>query len=248
MISFLSPAMGFIDTNIDAWSTPVFSNEVDQLADTMSQYTLSELATLQKTSEAIAETNFERWKTFTLDEACAPAVLTYDGIAYRALNAATLDDESLSYLHDHLRLLTGLYGVLKPMDAIKPYRLEMKNRINVNDKRSLYDFWGDKLYQELTQASNGTIVNLASGEYSKCIEKYLQDETYVTVTFYVTKNDQLKVQSTAAKKARGLMARYIAEHKIDKHELLKNFCEDGYTYNNALSCETGKRIEYVFVK
>ena len=228
--------------------SPVFTDDSKQLIDVMSQYTLGELASLQKTSEQIAETNFERWKTFTMDEATTPAVLTYDGIAYRALNAATLDDDSLSYLNDHLRILTGFYGALKPMDAIKPYRLEMKNRININEKRSLYDFWGDKLYQELVQVGNGIIVNLASAEYSKCIEKYLQNETYVTVTFYVTKNNQLKVQSTAAKKARGLMARYIAEHKIDDPELLKNFREDGYTYNNALSHEVGKRIEYVFVK
>jgi len=155
---------------------------------------------------------------------------------------AVFEEGQLSYVQEHLRILSGFYGVLKPMDGVTPYRLEMQAKANIGGRKNLYDFWGDRLYEEVRDDS-GIIINLASKEYSKCIEKYLQKEdTYITCTFCEMVNGKPVQKGTYAKMARGEMVRFMAEHQIEDVEEIKKFDRLGYVFREDLS----KKSEYVF--
>ncbi len=253
MIYFISPALGFkahdenLESSGSADTEPLYAQKVRTIVDTLSSMSVLDLQKTLDCSEELAELNFERYKQF---EATTPAqaLHSFDGIAYKSLDASTLEADAYAYLCDKLRILSGLYGVLRPSDLICPYRLEMKTKVEVDGAKNLYVFWGDLLYRALVADSDGTIVNLASKEYSQCIEKYLQDETYITCTFKVDKGKGLKVQSTAAKQARGAMIRWVAQNKIQPPEELTAFNVDGYQFEPELSTLSGQKQEYVFAK
>jgi cytoplasmic iron level regulating protein YaaA (DUF328/UPF0246 family) len=148
---------------------------------------------------------------------------------------AVFENSSFDYVQEHLRILSGFYGVLKPMDGVTPYRLEMQAKAAINDKKDLYDLWGSRLYEEVIDDSH-VIINLASKEYSKCIEKYLKpDDYYVTVTFGETVKGKLVTKGTYAKMARGEMVRFMAENQIKDPEQIKGFDRLGYVYRDELS-------------
>ena len=245
MISFISPAMGFNEDVVPGTTKPMYLDKTLALKDVLKTKTPLEISKLMGCSLAIAEATCIRYNTFDKD-LCA--LLALSGIAYKELDAKSLDKESFEFLGDHLIMCSGLYGALRPSDSITPYRLEMKTKLPIDTNKNLYEYWKDDLYNAISSKSNGVIVNLASKEYSKCVEKYLQDEVYVTCTFKVNKNNQLKVQSTAAKKARGAMVRWIATNKIDAWEDLMKFNEDNYTFIQDLSNTSSQVKELVFVK
>ena len=171
-----------------------------------------------------------------------PAVLSYEGIAYQYMAPSVFEDGHLSYIEEHLRILSAFYGVLRPMDGVVPYRLEMQAKAGISGCRDLYDFWGEKLYREVRDDS-GVIINLASKEYAKCIEKYLTpDDTYITCVFGETVQDRFVTKGTYAKMARGEMVRYMAEHQIENPKDLKSFDRLNYKYREDLSSDW----QYVF--
>ena len=177
-----------------------------------------------------------------LEKNLTPAILSYEGIAYQYMVPSVFEDRQFEYIQKHLRILSGFYGVLKPMDGVVPYRLEMQAKAGIKQHKDLYDFWGNRLYQEIRD-EDGILINLASKEYSKCIEKYLSpQDTYITCTFCEAVNGRLIQKGTYAKMARGEMVRFMADKNIKNPQDMKYFDRLGYSYRENLSTET----EYIF--
>lgn len=243
----ISPAKKMnIDTDTLAFrSMPVFLSETEELLAWMRHLTFAEAKTVWKCNDKIAEQNYRRFQEMDLERNLTPAVIAYEGIQYQYMAPAVFGGEQTDYIQEHLRILSGFYGVLKPFDGVTPYRLEMQAK--ASEAGDLYKFWGDKLYREVAgeEKDGGLILNLASKEYSKCIEKYLTPEdTYVTVVFGELADGKVKQKGTLAKMARGEMVRYLAENKVEDPERIKGFDRLGYCFEETLSNEK----EYVFLK
>ena len=179
-----------------------------------------------------------------LDENLTPAVMAYSGIQYQAMGPQVFTQEALQRAAKDLYIISGFYGILGAMDGITPYRLEMQAKVDINDQHTLYQFWGDSIYQELYR-DNELVVNLASKEYSKAIERYLKpQDKFIICSFKKEKNGKYVQQATAAKQARGDMVRYILENNIKEIDEIKNFSVNGYQYGPQFSTDT----ELVFIK
>ena len=214
---------------------PVFINEAEILLNKLKKLNFDELKEVYGASDKIVQDNLERLKISFLDRNLSPAILSYVGIAYKHLSASVFTDEEYEYLNTHLRILSGLYGVLKPFDGIIRYRLEMQSF-------DLYDFWKDKIYKEV---KDDVIINLASKEYSKCIENYLcPEDRLITCIFGEWKDGKVIQKGTQAKMARGEMVRFMADHAVEEPEEMKKFHRQGYFYIQELSSEK----EMVFLK
>ncbi len=240
----LSPAkkMNTDTDKLECQGSPVYLEQTEKILAWMRKRTRSELQELWGCNDRIAEQNFKRIKEVDLHKNLTPAVLAYEGIAYQYMAPAVFEDSSFDYVQEHLRILSGFYGVLKPMDGVTPYRLEMQAKADIEGCRDLYEFWGSTLYSEVIDDSK-VIVNLASKEYSKCIEKYLtKDDCFITITFAEMSKGKLVTKGTYAKMARGEMVRYMAEKQIEDIEDIKGFDRLGYIYRDDLSSDT----DYVF--
>ena len=240
----LSPAkkMNVNDELFDVTDLPVFIGRTKEILAWLQSKSYGELKDLWKCSEKIAEENFRRLKSMHLDKKLTPAVISYEGIAYQYMAPAVFEDSQLAYIEEHLRILSAFYGVLKPMDGVTPYRLEMQAKAEVSGCNDLYGFWGNMLYREVRDGT-GIIINLVSKEYSKCIEKYLMPEdTYITCVFGETVQDKFITKGTYAKMARGEMVRYMAENRIENPKDLKFFDRLNYKYRADLSLKN----KYVF--
>ncbi len=244
MIVFISPAKGFNEVKKSFVDEPMFIDSTKKIVEVLKTYDANALGKLFKVNETLASLNVQRYQAFESLEKM-PALFAYSGMQYKAIDAISLDYDSISFLQEHLRILSGLYGVVRPLDGIRPYRLEMLTKVSIAGKKDLYAYYGDSIYRAL---KDDVIVNLASNEYAKCVEPYLEDETYVSIVFQVKTDKGLKVMSTASKKARGMMVRYIAKKKIQDYKELMAFCEDGYAFDETQSVLSGKRIVYTFVK
>ncbi|MDO4177883.1 MAG: peroxide stress protein YaaA [Phascolarctobacterium sp.] len=199
-----------------------------------------DLATCQKLwqcNDALAELNFDRFTKMKLKGDLTPAVISYEGLQYQHMAPSVMEDSDLDYLEEHLRILSGFYGILRPFDGVTPYRLEMQARLAVENAKDLYGFWSDALYKKLTEEDR-VILNLASKEYAKCIEKYLQlGDEFITCEFVVNVKGKLVQKGTLAKMARGEMVRFLAVNKIMSPEGAKNFSALGFTFNEELSSD-----------
>ncbi|MCH5265691.1 MAG: peroxide stress protein YaaA [Lachnospiraceae bacterium] len=201
-----------------------------------------ELKKLWCCNDKIAEQNFKRLEHMDLRSKLTPAILSFEGIAYQYMAPAVFEDGQFDYVQEHLCILSAFYGVLKPMDGVTPYRLEMQAKAFIGGHKNLYDLWGDRIYRSVRD-EDGIIINLASKEYSKCIEKYLvKQDTYITITFCETSGDKLVTKGTYAKMARGEMVRYMAEMRVENPTGIKKFNRLGYVYRDDLSTD----LEYVF--
>ncbi len=193
-------------------------------------------------SDKLADLNFQRYQAFqppfNLGNA-KQAALAFMGDTYVGLQAATLGEDDLAYAQDHLRIISGLYGLLRPLDLIQPYRLEMGTKFPVARKPDLYGFWNGTLAPALDAATEGhadaTIVNLASNEYIKAIDKKKLKSPVITAVFKEIKDGQTRVIGMFAKQARGMMARHMIENRVDRPEGLKDFNSGGYAYRDDLS-------------
>ncbi len=195
-------------------------------------------------NDKITMQNRERFEAMNLYAGLTPAILSYDGIQYTYMAPAVFEDGQYEYVQDHLRILSGFYGVLKPMDGVVPYRLEMQAKVNVAGCKNLYEYWGDRLYHEVLDESR-TIINLASKEYSKCIEKYLQPkDKFITFVFGDTENGKIKQKGVYCKMARGEMVRFLAGAKAEDPEKAKDFNWSGYRFDEEKSDE----CTYVFLR
>ena len=240
----LSPAKKMnVDTDsLEVRGMPVFLEQTEAILSWLKSKSYAELKKLWNCNDKIAEQNVDRLKRMDLHKQLTPAVLSYEGIAYQYMAPAVFEGGQLDYVQEHLRILSAFYGVLKPMDGVTPYRLEMQARASVAGYKDLYDFWGAGLYEEIRDDS-GIMINLASKEYAKCIEKYLKPEdTYITVTFGEMSGGRIVTKGTYAKMARGEMVRFMAENSIEDPADMKEFDRLGYIYREDLSSET----EYVF--
>ena len=188
----LSPAKKIkVDTDsIESLSEPVFKEKTDEILRWLQGRYEKELKEMWKCNDKIAEQNIERINSIKMENNLTPAILAYEGIAYQYMAPIVFEEEHFNYVQEHLRILSAFYGVLKPLDGITPYRLEMQAKAAIGGSKNLYDFWGDNLYRELIDDSR-IIVNLASKEYSKCIEKYLSHkDRYITITFCEKSEDK----------------------------------------------------------
>jgi cytoplasmic iron level regulating protein YaaA (DUF328/UPF0246 family) len=245
MIIVLSPAKSLNyeveDRNVRN-TRPKFVEEASNLVDVLKKYKQNELEKLMNISPSLAELNrdrFQNWKPEFKKPHARPSVLVFDGDVYTGLNAGQFTDDELSYAQDHLRILSGMYGVLRPMDNIRPHRLEMGTKLRVNGYRNLYEFWDGKITEEINKAIKETkskyLINLASNEYFKSIKSKNLKAPVVTPVFKENKGGQFKVVSFFAKKARGLMSAFIIKNQIKDPEELKAFDEEGYIFNEQLS-------------
>lgn len=240
----LSPAKKMItDTDsIAPVDMPDFLNQTTKILDWMRGREKDELKAIWKCNDKIAGQNFERLETMDLYHMLTPAILSYEGIAFQYMAPAVFEDGQFAYIQKHLRILSAFYGVLKPLDGVKPYRLEMQAKVTIGDTKNMYDYWKDQLYQAVIDDSR-VIINLASKEYSKCIEKYLSpDDKYITVTFCELSKGKLVTKGIYAKMARGEMVRYMAENGIEDPAGIQKFNRLGYRFREDLSSET----EYIF--
>ena len=203
---------------------------------------LEALQALWGCNDALAQQNWERLQQLDPETDLTPALLAYDGIVFQHIAPETLTPPQLDYLQQNLRILSGFYGVLRPLDGIRAYRLEMQAKLPVGQAKNLYAFWGDSLYQQVRDP-DGVLVNLASKEFSKCIEKYLQPtDRMVTCQFCETVKDKLVQRGTFAKMARGEMVRYLAENQITRPEEMQAFDKLGFFFRPDVSTDT----EYIF--
>ena len=222
---------------------PVFLEQTEEILQWLKEKSTTELKVIWNCNDKIIEQNRQRLLHMKLRENLTPAVLAYEGIAFQYMAPGVFENEQFAYIQEHLRILSAFYGVLKPMDGVTPYRLEMQAKASIGGNRNLYELWGSRLYEEV--CDGGVIINLASKEYSKCIEKYLTpQDRYITINFYEKSGDKLVSKGTYAKMARGEMVRYMAELHIENPEEIKKFDRMGYVYREDLSGEK----EYVFVR
>lgn len=254
MLVILSPAktLDFNKKNEDLPMTkPYFIDEAKILVEELKTYDIMSLEKLMKISNKLAVLNMEKFQKWnnSLDNSIQCA-LAFKGEAYRGLDIGSYTMEDYFYANDHLRILSGLYGVLKPFDGINFYRLEMGTKLKFNDNKNLYDFWGNKiiyrLYEELKTHKEKKIINLASNEYFKSIEKIseFKDVEIINIVFKEFKDNEYKVVTVKAKRARGLMSSYIIRNKIETLEEIKKFNLEGYEYDEELS----KDNELVFTR
>ena len=241
----ISPAKKMVDEAALAHQDlPVFIERTERLRDWMRSLSYAEQKKLWACSDAIAEQNAERLEHMDLRRNLTPALLAYDGIQYTYMAPAVFEDGHLTWVQDHLRILSGFYGVLKPFDGVVPYRLEMQAKAAVDGFSNLYDFWGDSLYREIVDDSR-IIVNLASKEYSKAIEKHLQpDDTYITCVFGELADGKIVQKGVYAKMARGEMVRYLAGVQASDPNQIKQFTWGDYAFDEARSTDTS----FVFVR
>lgn len=241
----ISPAKKMGDHDVLSWENlPMYLGETKRIMEWIQNLNLQEALELWRCNEKLAQENYERFQNMALEDRLTPALLSYEGIQYQYMAPSVFETEMLGYLQEHLRILSGFYGVLKPMDGVTPYRLEMQAQTAVDGKKGLYEFWGSKLYDGVVDDSH-VILNLASKEYSKCIESYLQpQDRFVTCVFGEETNGKVVQKGVYAKMARGEMVRFMAENQILELEDVKAFTGLGYQFCAKLSSET----KYVFLK
>lgn len=242
----ISPAkkMKVNTDTLEVRALPVYLHEAEYLRQYLSELSYEELKSLWKCNDQIAQINYERVQTMNLRMQLTPALLSYEGIQYQYMAPAVLEDGQWEYVQEHVCILSGFYGVVHPLDGVTPYRLEMQTKVNLPNVKNLYEYWGEKIYREVS-ADTEVIVNLASKEYSKCVEKYLTPEVrYITCVFGEYKGDKVIEKGTYAKMARGEMVRFLAERKAERPEEMKSFCRLGYRYSEKESTKE----RYVFLK
>lgn len=245
MLFVLSPAKKLdYDSALptDLHTQPLFVKEAAQLIKVLKTQSAAKVASLMDLSEALAQLNVERyaaWKNTFTQKNSRPAVLAFNGDVYEGLNAATLKEKDLQWAQEHVAILSGLYGVLRPLDLMQAYRLEMGTKLENPGGPNLYAFWKKTialyLKERLEKDTSPTIVNLASEEYFKSVDLKALNARIIQCMFQDGKNDVYKVVSFHAKRARGLMARFAIEQRVSNPESLKKFNSEGYTFVDSLS-------------
>jgi cytoplasmic iron level regulating protein YaaA (DUF328/UPF0246 family) len=248
MIVILSPAktLDYTIENPDSFSKPVFLKESKELIANLKLKEPHEIASLMHLSDKLSVLNFERfqsWKGKTsVSQDSKSAISVFKGEVYQGLDAGTLTKDGLKFAQRHLRILSGLYGQLKPLDIIEPYRLEMGTKLSNNKGKNLYEFWDNKVIKhiakELDDMGSNLLINLASVEYSSVLGKIPETIQVVSPVFKDKKGSKHKIVSFYAKKARGVMARWIIDNKIINAAKLSAFSEDGYYFSKSESTES----------
>ena len=243
MLVVISPAKSLDMTPVQIPATaPAFQDDALRLAKTARGLSLGDLKSLMAISDDLSRLNRDRFAAFAADpapEAVKPAALAFNGDTYQGLEAKTLSADDLHWAQDHLGILSGLYGLLRPLDAIQPYRLEMGSKLKTRRGVSLYEYWGDTIAKALNAraADVGTdlLVNCASQEYFGAVDRKALKLRVITPSFMEVKDDKPRIVSFFAKRARGAMARFIVENRLTAAEAIKDFTSGGYAYDADLS-------------
>jgi uncharacterized protein len=223
-------------------SQPIFAEEAADLIYELRKLKLADISSMMSVSNPLAAQagkQFQDWSLPFTHENAHPALLMFKGEVYRGLNATQFSREQLTFANTHLRILSGLYGVLRPMDFVMPYRLMMGTKFKGENFNNLYQYWTEKITHSISETlhNKGVLINLASSEYFKAIDQKKLGRTVITLEFQEKKGNQYVTVGTYAKLARGKMARFLIEEKIENPENLKAFSEDKYQYNKNLSDE-----------
>lgn len=223
---------------------PHFLADAERLKEVMQAMSDEELQALWKCNDAIARLNVDRLRNMDLRRNLTPAILAYEGIQYRYMAPGVMEAGQLEYLQEHLRILSGFYGLLRPFDGVTPYRLEMQARLPVGGAKDLYAFWGDRLGTQLADETD-CVLNLASKEYSRAVEPHLPPGVrFLTCTFGEWKDGKIIEKGTVCKMARGQMVRWLAEHDIEDPEDVRAFSDLGYRFEPELS----NQDHFIFTK
>lgn len=250
MLILISPAktLDYSTPNFKESTQPDFQIDTDALVRIMKKKSAKEIGELMHISENLAELNEERFKTFQKDftfENSKQALLAFKGDVYTKIDVEEFSKEDFDFAQEHLRILSGLYGLLKPLDLIQPYRLEMGIRLENKKGKNLYEFWDKKIAKAINKAANGqTIINLASQEYFKAVHLKALKAPLVNIEFKEYKDETYKIIGFFAKQARGMMSNFAIKHRITDPEELKTFNEGGYEYSDKLS----DQYNWIFVR
>lgn len=240
MRMILSPTKKMkVDTDsLNKVTKPAFIEEAKEISALLATMDFQELKMIWNCNDKIVEENIDRLKDGNfLNNNLTPAILAYEGIAFKYMAPTVFREDMLAYVSEHLRILSGMYGVLRALDGVSPYRLEMQAKLRLGECTNLYEYWGDRLYKAV-RSEDGIIINLASKEYSKCIEKYLtKEDRMITCHFGEWKEDKFITKGTYAKMARGEMVRFMAERNIRRPEEIKDFKHLGYEFDDKKSTD-----------
>lgn len=223
---------------------PMFLPNTEEICRRLQGMSYDELKTLWRCNDQIAQLNVRRLQEMDLHRRLTPAVLAYEGVQYQYMAPGVFTDQEYAYIQEHLRILSGFYGILRPFDGVTPYRLEMQAKLKIGEYGNLYDYWGDRLAKALCEETD-CILNLASKEYSICVSEYLSNSVrFVTCVFAEEKCGKPIEKGTMCKMARGEMVRYLAERQITNPEQVKSFKRLNYRFNEFRSDEN----TYMFIR
>lgn len=215
-------------------STPCLFNETLGLIEILKGKDKEEIKNLMKLSDKLAELNYERYQNFAnkmTGTNSRQAIFAFKGDVYDGLDADSLNDPQIKAANDNIAILSGLYGLIRPLDLIQPYRLEMGTKLDNPKGKDLYKFWGDKISKRINELEDDLVINLASNEYFKAVNKNALNAKVVDINFKEDKDGKVKVIGIYAKKARGMMARYIVENKVKDLDEIKKFNSSGYKFS-----------------
>ena len=243
MLAIISPSktQDFSECNIDIFSQTRQLESSNELIGILKSKSKSQISKLMSLSEKLSELNFDRFQKFklpfTLDNA-KQAILAFKGDVYNGINAPDLSSEDLEFAQSKVRMLSGLYGVVRPLDLIQPYRLEMGTKLSNAKGPNLYDYWGSEISNVLNEDEPDLIINLASNEYFKAIDKNTLKANILDIVFKEKKGETYKIIGIYAKRARGLMINYIIRNRLENPEALKDFSDEGYRFDRDLSSDS----------
>jgi cytoplasmic iron level regulating protein YaaA (DUF328/UPF0246 family) len=250
MLILISPAKS-LDYSIPSfkeYTLPDFQSDVKSLVSVMKKKSAREISQLMHVSETLAVLNEERFKTFQKDftfENSKQAILAFNGDVYTKIDVDNYSAADFAFAQGHLRILSGLYGLLKPLDLIQPYRLEMGTRLETKKGKNLYEYWGKRIAKAINESASGRpIVNLASQEYFKAVDLKTLKSPVINIHFKEYKNDAYQIIAIFAKQARGMMTNYAIKNRITDPEDLRSFNVEGYEYSAPMSSAT----DWVFIR
>lgn len=249
MLLLISPAksLNFEPTDYENHTQPAFLEETKELVNRLQEIDKEELQELMHISEKLATLNVERNHSFDFPfnrKNAKQAILAFDGDVYTGLDATSFSGEELTFAQQHIGILSGLYGLLRPLDLMQPYRLEMGTKMTIKEHKNLYEYWGDKITAQINASESKYVVNLASNEYFKSVNKKELEGTLIEVAFKEKKKGKYKIVAFYAKKARGLMCQYVVKNRLTTPEQMKAFDWDEYAFNEELSSPNS----YVFTR
>ncbi len=240
MLAIISPSktQDFSECNIENFSQTRQQQSSDELVHILKNKSQTQISKLMSISEKLSALNFERFQKFKLPftlENAKQAILAFKGDVYNGIDAPSLSTEDLNFAQDKIRMLSGLYGVIRPLDLIQPYRLEMGTKLSNAKGKDLYDYWGADISNVLNDDESEIIINLASNEYFKAIDKKSLNAKILDIVFKEKKGDSYKVIGIYAKRARGLMVNFIIRNRLNNPEALQDFSDEGYRFDKDLS-------------
>ena len=222
---------------------PKFLSDTEEICRKLQEMSYDDLKKLWKCNDKIAEQNVRRLQSMDLHNCLTPALLAYEGIQYQYMAPGVFTDQEYTYIQEHLRILSGFYGILRPFDGVTPYRLEMQAKLEIGKCKDLYAFWGDRLAQTLLGETD-CLLNLASKEYSVCVSKYLPNTVRsITCIFGEEQGGKVIEKGTMCKMARGEMVRYMAQNEVSAPEQIKSFSRLNYRFDESRSDDT----HYIFL-